>query len=102
MGRGRPRSDGSAANAPSIYPTRVEKTAITLNIAGLFQGTDPAQTGGRRDAHPPGQFHIGDSAVGLDLAEDFQVDFVKALRHAVKSRAGEWQGHGGKERRQLS
>jgi len=53
-----------------------------LDIALLLQRADPAQAGGRRNTDAFGQFDIGDSAVGLDFGQDFEVDFVKILRHA--------------------
>jgi hypothetical protein len=36
----------------------------------------------RRNADAFGQFHIGDSAIGLDFGKNSEVDFVKILRHA--------------------
>ncbi len=57
------------------------RPAIAADVARLFQGAHPAQAGRRRDADPSGQFHIGDSAVGLDLGQDFQVDVVEILAH---------------------
>jgi hypothetical protein len=42
----------------------------------------PAQAGRRRNPDAFGQFDVGDSAVGLDFAEDFEIDLVKILRHA--------------------
>jgi hypothetical protein len=63
-------------------PARIEHSAITEDVALFLQRSHPAQAGRRRNADPFGQFNIGDSAVGLDFAENFEVDFVKVLRHA--------------------
>ena len=63
-------------------PARIQQAAVALDVALLLQRPDPAQAGRRRNADPFGQFHVGDSAVGLDFGEDFEVDFVKILRHA--------------------
>ncbi len=60
----------------------VQQSAITLDIAGLLERPHPAQAGRRRNADAFGQFNVGDSAVGLDFAEDFEVNLVKILRHA--------------------
>src|SRR5207253_5009723 len=42
-----------------------------------------------RNADAFGQFNVGDSAVGLDFAEDFEVDLVKILRHAGPGPGGD-------------
>src|SRR5580692_6290729 len=64
--------------------SRIEQPAIALDVAGLLQGADPPQARRRRNADPLGQFDIGDSAISLDFAEDFEVNFVKILRHEVR------------------
>ncbi len=47
---------------------RIQQATVALDVALLLQGADPAQAGRRRDADPFGQFHIGDSAVGLNFS----------------------------------
>ena len=63
-------------------PARIQQAPVALDVAVFLQRADTAQAGGRRNADAFGQFDIGDSAVGLDLGEDFEVDFVQILRHA--------------------
>ena len=63
-------------------PARVQQAAIALDIPLLLQRPHPAKAGRRGNPDPFGQFNIGDSAVGLDLAENLEVDFVQMLRHA--------------------
>src|ERR1700722_1217296 len=63
-------------------PARIQQSAIALDVAGFLQRSHPAQAGRRRNADAPGQFDVGDSAVGLNFAEDFKVDLVEILRHA--------------------
>jgi hypothetical protein len=55
----------------------VQEAAIALDVAGLFQGTDPAQAGRRGNADPAGELYIGDAAVGLQLGKDMPVDGVE-------------------------
>jgi hypothetical protein len=63
-------------------PARIQQAAVAQDVAFFLQRPHPAQAGWRRNTDPFGQFHVGDSAVGLDFAEDSKVDFVKILRHA--------------------
>ena len=65
-------------------PARIQQTAITLDIASLLERPDPAQAGRRRNTDAFGQLHIGNSAVGLDFGEDFEVDFVEFLDTRVR------------------
>ena len=65
-------------------PARIQQAAIALDVTFFLQRPDPAQARRRRNADALGQFHICDSAVGLDFGEDFEVDLVKILRHAVR------------------
>ena len=62
-------------------PAGIEQAAIALDIPLLLQRTDPPQARRWRNTDPFRQFNIGDSAVGLDLAENLEVDFVQMLRH---------------------
>ena len=69
--------------------SRIEQPAIALDVAGLLQRPDAAQARRRRNADAFGQLNIRDSAVSLDFAQDFEVNFVKILRHAVRVPQGE-------------
>jgi hypothetical protein len=60
---------------------RIEQPAIALDITFLFERPDSAQARRRRNPDPLGELDICNSAVGLDLAQDFEVDLVKILRH---------------------
>src|SRR6202035_3112589 len=81
--------DGGEHGDVEAEPARVEQSAVALDVALFLQRAHPAQAGRRRDADALGQLDIGDSAVGLDLAQDFEVDLVKILRHVNSgSRAG--------------
>src|SRR5215212_1207561 len=63
-------------------PARIEKPAIALDVALFLERSHPAQTRRWGNPYPLGQFDVGNSAVGLDLAQNFEVDLVKILRHA--------------------
>src|SRR3981189_2993176 len=82
---------GTEANHETAEPRR--PAAVAQNVALFLQRPHPAQAGRRRNADAFGQFDIGDSAIGLDFGEDFEVDFVKILRHAgpVPWARGAWQ-----------
>jgi hypothetical protein len=47
-----------------------------VDITFLLQSPDAAQAGRRRNSDPLGELDIGDSTVGLNLGENFQVDLV--------------------------
>src|SRR3984957_8908982 len=73
--------DGGEHGDVEAEPARVEQSAVALDVALLLQRAHPAQAGRWRDADALGQLDIGDSAVGLDLAQDFEIDLIKILRH---------------------
>jgi hypothetical protein len=56
--------------------SRIQEPAVAVDVALLLQRPDPAQAGRGRNTDPLGQLDIGDSAVGLDLGENFEVDLV--------------------------
>lgn len=58
---------------------RVEQSTVALYVTRFLERAHPAQAGRRGDANAFGQFDIGDSAVGLDLAQDLEVDLIKVL-----------------------
>src|SRR6476646_4980180 len=63
-------------------PARIQQSAIAQDVTGFLQRAHPAQARRRRNADPPGQLDVGNSAVSLDFSENFEVDLVKVLRHA--------------------
>src|SRR5206468_841653 len=63
-------------------PARIQQAPIALDVPFFLQRADPAQAGWRRNADAFGEFHVGDSAVGLDFGKNSEIDFVKILRHA--------------------
>ena len=67
---------------------RIEQTSIAGDVALFLQSPHTPQTGRRRNSDALGQFHIGDPAIGLDLAQDFEVDFVKILGHGARGAGG--------------
>src|SRR3954469_6915297 len=60
----------------------VQQRPIAFDIAGLFQRPHAPQAGGRRDADPSRQLHVGDSPLILQLLEDMSVDGVEMCGHA--------------------
>jgi hypothetical protein len=66
----------------------IEQCPIALDVACLFQAADTAQAGRRRYTHPAGEFHVGDSAVILQLAQDVAVDGVQASHSFVYNGTG--------------
>jgi hypothetical protein len=77
--------DGRKYRHVETEPARVQQPTVSLDVALFLQCPHAPKAGWRRDADPLCQFDIRDSAVGLDLAQDFEVDLVKILRHGISS-----------------
>src|SRR5690606_28150491 len=54
----------------------VQQGDVALDEPGLLQRAHPPEAGGCGEAHPPGELHVADAAVALQLGKDH---FVKAV-----------------------
>ena len=51
--------------------------ALVIDLGCVLLPLDPRQAVGGREVHAPGELHVGQRAVGLQLGEDAEVDGVE-------------------------
>jgi hypothetical protein len=56
---------------------RINFGVIAKNKTVVFQGAHPAQTRGSRNLGILGQFHVGNTTIGLQIMQDLLVNLVK-------------------------
>ena len=70
------QADGDEHVQPQAQRLRLGERHIALDHAARLQRLDPVQAGRRRQMHAPGQLHIGQRTVFLQLRQYFVIHAV--------------------------
>src|SRR5882757_4433194 len=73
------------SGSPRTNSSKARKSASAWLDRCTEANTVTSKPSRRGNTDAFGQLDIGDSAIGLDFAENFKVDLVKILRHAGPS-----------------